>query len=240
VSPKRTLSEDLEGSPIPSTVDKLWEAWYFILCMVENYHDPHAFRYNLNAFIQALRNITFMLQSEDPKPPGFKAWYEARRKEMASNAQLKRFVEARNLVVKQQMLAAKSTLRIGIFRGRRFKLGVGGEVDHFRDSRELLRAAQGFYTGFMIDEEHSALDEQLGVYREWKVPVLGDGEVVLHCEAALRAMARLIEDAHTLWGTTFDASFELPDVARHQVLLETDVAPDLASKWGWLQDANEA
>lgn len=237
--PSRTLSEDLESSPISSTVDKLWEAWYFILGMVSSYHDPHAFRYNLNAFIQALRNVTFMLQSEDGKPPGFEQWYKAKRREMASNPQLKRFVEARNLVVKKQMLAAKSTLRIGIFRGRRFKLGVGGDVDHFRSSHELLRAAQGFFTGFMIDEGHSSLDEQLGVQREWKVAAIGDGEVVGHCADALRALARLVEDAHLLWGTKFDASFELPDVAAQQVLLETDVAPELAKKWGWVRDAGE-
>ena len=154
---------------------------------------------------------------------------------MKANPQLERFVKARNLVVKQQMLASKSDLRIGIFRRREFKLGVGGEVNHFRDSRELLRLAQQFYVGFMIDEEHSALYEQLGVFREWRVEAIGEGEVVNHCVEALRAMGRLVEQAHELWGAKFDGSFEVPDLQSYQVLLESDVEPELLEKWGWLE-----
>ena len=214
-------------------MDKYWEAKYFLFAMIDNYHDPHAFRYNLNAFIQALRNVTFMLQSEETKPPEFVEWYAARTAAMADDLRLRRMVKARNCVVKQQMLESASTLRIGVFQGRRFKLGVGGDVEHFRTSEELLSRAQGFYAGFMIDPEHSHVGEQIGVQREWKVPAIGEGEVVEECAAALRSIAVIVEDAHLLWGSTVDASFELPDLVTLRTLLETDVDPQLAVKWGW-------
>jgi hypothetical protein len=53
--------------------------------MAGEYHDLHAFRYNLNAFVQALRNITFMLQSEEGKPASFEAWYREKQDNMRSD-----------------------------------------------------------------------------------------------------------------------------------------------------------
>lgn len=100
--PPRTLRDDLSSSPITATVDKFWEAWYFLLGMCDNYHDPYAFRYELNAFIQALRNITFMLQSEKSRPPSFKDWYVFQQEKMRSDAhmELDPFQDSRALLEK--------------------------------------------------------------------------------------------------------------------------------------------
>ena len=201
--------------------------------MAAEYHDPHAFRYNLNAFIQALRNVTFILQAEKEKPDGFAKWYENARDRLKADDRLKRFVNARNLIVKRQMLESSSELKVGIFRGRRYKLGVGGDVIHYRSSHEILKTAQAFFVGNMIDEGHSALWEQLGVFREWRVQELGQGEVVSTCCEALSSIARLVEEANSIWGYDFNASFDEPNVADIQVLLESDVDPSLPMKWGW-------
>lgn len=232
----QTLSQDIENSPLPSTVDKFWEAWYFLLAMAGEYHDPHAFRYNLNAFIQAFRNITFMLQSEEKKPSSFETWYDGKRAQMRDIELLKHLVEARNLIVKKSMLAPSSEVRLGLFKGRRFKLGVGGPIDPFRDSRELLRKACNFYIGFYIDEQHSDIGEQIGVWRRWVVEEIGPDEVVAHCAEALAYMARLLEEAHAIWGTSFDASFQIPHPDTFQALLESDVDPSLPIKWGWVKE----
>lgn len=229
-----TLTEDLQHSPISSTVDKLWESWYFILMMLQNYHDPHAFRYNLNAFIQALRNITFMLQSEEKKPEKFDAWYRDKQEAMRANQLLRRFVDARNMVVKKQMLATASFARLGLFRDRKFKLGVGGDVDPFVDSRDYLSKATSFMVGFFLDLEHSAIGEQIGVYRQWSTDAIGEGEVTRHCISALDEMAIIVQEAHTLLGVEFDASFKIPSIENSQVLLESDVDPSLPVKWGWV------
>ena len=69
-------------SPIPSTLDKFHEAFFFLNQTMRSYHAPTEFRFNLNAFIQALRNITFMLQSEENKPERFAEWYAAKQEEM--------------------------------------------------------------------------------------------------------------------------------------------------------------
>ena len=50
--------------PIPATHHKFGEAGYFLAMMVENYHDPWPFLYNFNAFLQANRSVTMMLEKE--------------------------------------------------------------------------------------------------------------------------------------------------------------------------------
>ena len=84
-----------DDCPIPSTHDKYFEAEYFLTRMIKNYHNPFPFQFNLNAFIQALRNVSFMLQSEENKFTGFDEWYQRTRETMRANPLLKRFVEAR-------------------------------------------------------------------------------------------------------------------------------------------------
>ncbi len=121
--------------PIPDTHQKFKEATYFLGKCAEHYHMPAEFQYNLNAFIQALRNTTFMLQSEPSKPEGFGSWYASKQAEMRQNDLLRRFVQARNIVVKQSSLKAQSTACSGLFRGRRFKLGMATSCSALRAVR---------------------------------------------------------------------------------------------------------
>lgn len=237
---RKTLREDLTNSPITATVDKYWEAWYFLLGMCNNYHDPYAFRYELNAFVQALRNITFMLQSEDSRPPSFGDWYASQQEKLRSDVHLKRLVGVRNIIVKQSMLATSSKAHLGLFRGRRFKLGMNMELDPFQDSRALLEKTAKFMIGFMIDEAHSAIGEQVGVHRTWIVPDIGANEVTGHCIEALSKIGKLLEEAHALWNTEFDATFQLPNLDGVFVLLESDLDPTLPTKWGWISSSNQA
>lgn len=64
----QTLAEKVAavGSkcPIPATHDRLFEIHHWWHEMARWYHEPEPFRYRLGAFIQAARNVTFMLQTE--------------------------------------------------------------------------------------------------------------------------------------------------------------------------------
>jgi len=218
--------------PIPSTQDKFNEASYFLGKMIENYHNPWEFQFNLNAFIQAFRNITFMLQAEPNKPDNFKEWYETKQNDMRSNKLLKNFVNARNIVVKQSSLSSKSKAWGGIFRNRKLKLAFGSEVHPFTDTREYLKKMQELLIGFLMDEEHSAIGEQIGVERSWIVEEIGDSEIVLLCNEALNYMGKLLSEAKTLFGKEEKYENIEIDLSSVQVLLETDINPELIEKWG--------
>ena len=232
--PHPTLREQLEATPFPTTVNKYWEAWYFLLGMCEQYHDPYAFRYELNAFIQSLRNITFMLQSEPARPQDFDVWYANEQQLLRADGNLRRFVDARNIIVKQSNLATASKADLGIFRRRQFKLGLNMDLSPFHDSEYLIRKAQEFMIGFMLDPEHSQIGEQIGLRRTWIAPVLGPTEVVGLCASGLAKIGKLLQRVHCHCNTTFDAAFNMPDMDGVFVRLESDIDPTLPEKWGWI------
>jgi hypothetical protein len=222
-----------EALPIPETRQKYQEAEYFLVRCAEHYHFPLEFQFNLNAFIQALRNVTFMLQSESQKPEGFGAWYASKREDMKSNEVLRRFVEARNVVVKQSSLTAKSKAWSGLYRGRRMKLAFQHELPLLADTPWVLEKARNFAVGFFLDEAHSAIGEQVGVERTWIVEQLGSSEVLGNCLSALNYMGALIAEAQRLYGVDSKHEEVELNMPRIQILLETDLDPTLASKWGW-------
>src|ERR1700722_12264473 len=60
--------------PPPQTHRRLVEAHILWHQSLEKYHESDAFLANLNATIEALRNVTFVLQKER-SVPDFDAWY---------------------------------------------------------------------------------------------------------------------------------------------------------------------
>ena len=220
-------------SPIPSTFDKYREAIYFLRMMIETYHFPDEFQFNLNAFIQSLRNITFMLQSEENKPPTFDEWYALKRDEMGASDLLIKFRDGRNLIVKKQMLKRKSVAVVGYFQYRSCKSALKVNVSPLLDSVSILEKAQQLFTGFLIDERHIFEWEQLGVERTWIYDELDDGEIVSLCCQALNFMGELVSQAHSLYGVALEPYICDPNIDHVRVLLETDVDPSLAEKWGW-------
>lgn len=219
-------------SPIPDTHQKFKEAAYFLGKCAEYYHVPLEFQFNLNAFIQALRNITFMLQSEPKKPEGFESWYASKQADMKQSDLLRRFVQARNIVVKQSSLKARSTAWSGLFRGRSFKLGMQHPVPLLTPSAWALERLKA-NVGFFLDDERSQPWEQFGVHRTWVVEELGELEVLTLCLQALNCMGAVVGDAHRFFGADIGITEMELDMVRTQVLLETDVDPSLIVKWHW-------
>jgi len=223
---------DQGESPILHTHQKFKEAAYFLGKCAEHYHVPLEFQFNLNAFIQALRNTTFMLQSEPKKPEGFESWYASKQADMKQSVLLRRFVQARNIVVKQSSLKARSTAWSGLFRGRRFKLGMQHTVPLFAPSAWVLERLKA-NVGFFLDEERSQPWEQFGVHRTWVVEDLGESEVLTLCLQALNYIGAVVGEAHRFFGADNENTVLELDMVRTQVLLETDVDPSLIVKWHW-------
>lgn len=218
--------------PIPDTHQKLKEATYFLGKCAELYHEPAEFQFNLNAFIQALRNTTFMLQSEPNKPEGFESWYACKQADMRQSDLLRRFVQARNVVVKQSSLKAQSTASSGVFHQRRLKLGIQHSLPLFAPSKWVLERLKA-RVGFFLDEAHSQPWEQFGIYRTWVVADLGETEVLGLCVQALNEVGALVAEAHQIFGAAVESFALEVDLLRTQSLLETDVDPSLIAKWGW-------
>ena len=220
--------------PLAQTDDKFSEAHYFMDRMMVEYHDPMAFRYNLNAFLQALRNVTFVLQKDLAHRSGFQEWYPERQQTMRRDPLLHQFVEGRNIVVKQRSLEINSTAVVGFFRRRTLKLGFPMDVPTHLSSKHLVENVAPLSE--FIDAEHSAIGEQYGVRRDWYAPELGEGNVITLCDLAWVKIGQVLSEAHDFAGWHSVPPVEHGHKAEDcDVLLEMDLDPSLPGKWGWVE-----
>lgn len=224
-----------ENCPVPSTHERCVEARYFLIQCLINYHLPQPFLHNLNAFIQSFRNITFMLQSEASESEAFKAWYAIKQKEMKSIPPLRRFVDARNIVVKQSSLTSKSKVACGLFRGRRMKLSMNADIEPFAETSKILEFTAEFVGKLFLGGKHEQVGEQAGVERVWVVEELGEGEVISKCVEAMNYMLALVEEAHHILGGASGFKGISVEMQDFNVLLESDVDSTLPAKWGWIE-----
>ena len=100
--------------PLVPVFSRLQEANRFWHQALAEYSDVEGFRTNINACIQALRNITFVLQNQKDSIPNFDKWYDKWRNYMKSDPVLKWLIEARNRIVKQGDLKTDSIARAAI------------------------------------------------------------------------------------------------------------------------------
>ncbi len=218
--------------PLSETDDKFRESHYFIERMMIEYHNAMAFRYNLNAFLQALRSVTFVLQKELSHWDGFREWYPARQQTMKDDPLLRSFADGRTIVVHQRSLEMNSSAKIGIFRWQTLKLAIGIDVPINVPSQHLLQNITPELK--LIDPEHSAIGEQYGIRREWCAPELGDANVITLCDLAWVKIGQILSDAHDFAGwhsmPPVEHGHKVEDCA---VLLEIDLDPSLPEKWGW-------
>ena len=220
--------------PLTETDDKFGEAHYFIEKMMHEYHEPMAFRYNLNAFLQALRNVTFVLQKDLSHRYGFQEWYMKRQYTMKKDQLLPKFAEGRNIVVKQWSLEMNSKAEIGLFRGRTLKLAFSMDVPVYQSSRHIVENIAPITR--LIEPEHFAIGEQYGVRREWYAPELGEGNVITLCDVAWVKIGQVLSEAHEFagWHSVPPVEHE-HKVEDCDVLLEMDLDPGLPLKWGWVE-----
>lgn len=225
--------EEVDECPLAETHDKLVEADYFIHQMMNEYHDPLPFRFNLNAFLQALRSVTLVLQKEFSSRDGFREkWYPIQQDKMKADPLLRAFRDGRNIVVKQRSLEINSKAEIGVFRYWKLKGGIVTEVPVHVTSKHLLEDVAPKLGGVL--PEHPFLGEQYGVRRTWYVPELGDGNVIDLCDLAWTKIREILSEAHSFAGWHVDPLDEHSHRSdQHEVLLETDLDPSLFEKWRW-------
>jgi hypothetical protein len=185
-----------KSCPTPHTHDKLGEAHYFVHQMVDHYHEPDAFRYSLSAFLQAARNITFVLQSEMSGKVGFDEFWKLRQEEMRANADLKLLNDARVTVVHKSSLIPASSMFIGHFKYGRPKSGLANvPLDPMMESIEALtlgrRASQ------MFEHPHRMWSgEEFGLQRMWALTASPGRELVQFALGTLETVARVFSQTH--------------------------------------------
>ena len=98
---------------ISSSLDRLEEAGWFIRLMEENYHYADRFRWSLNSFLRALKEVQQILTMELQQNKEASR-LKVRREELSSDGLLSILFKQRDIVVHKQMLkpASSGTVRI--------------------------------------------------------------------------------------------------------------------------------
>jgi hypothetical protein len=119
--------------------------------MARWYHEPQEFCYALGAFIQAARNVTFMLQKEKSVFKDF-VWYESWREHAKANQLLKWLHDTRTDFVHCQSLEPHSWLKMRC-------LGEHPTPHNFDDDEDesLIFSVSPFACSLILANDHFRL-----------------------------------------------------------------------------------
>lgn len=172
---------------LESSLDRFQEAHYWIHMLEQHYHQANIFRWHLNVFLKAIKEVPILVAAELQNEKGFKDWFRDQRKRLLADPLIAHFGKQRDFVVHQRMLLPNSSCVVGVTELRGMKLGVGFENDPREDSdvamdRYLRDARENDVLGLLIPDDESIPCVQ----RVWKLGGV-EGEMVDMCaEAWLR------------------------------------------------------
>jgi hypothetical protein len=233
------LVDEKVACPLPVSEDRLMECFHVAQRFDAEYHDPRAFRFNLNALVTAISSVREILQKEMEQRGSVSSWNEIRQP-FKDDLWLNAIKRARNTTLHQKAIFDGSEADVGLYRGRQHKLSIGAKVAGDTHSRVLLEQwIKSDAAELFLDPEHSAIGEQYGVWRRYHIKELSETEDVL--TAVRRGLIRahdMLAVAHQMLGLE---AGHLPDevfltaesLAQVSVLLESDLDPTLPVKWGW-------
>lgn len=189
---------DLAINKITSSFDRLEEAHYRIHSMEHNYHKADAFRWELQSFIRAFKEIPQILTMELQKEPGFADWFRPLRTAIAAEPLIRSFGKIRDGIVHHEMLLPSSQCWVGITKLRGLKLGFNISSDARLDSELVMNRyiyaikddPKDDFMGFLQDDD----DTIPCVQRIWRLTDFPEEEVIDLCSRAWLRMSDLIEE----------------------------------------------
>lgn len=195
---------------IEAALDRWTECHWHIHQMEAYYHEPDLFRYSLNSYLRAVKEIPQILKMELQNHSSFKSTFKPQIDELRADALFDRLAKHRDFIVHQGMLEILSGGMVGTTEGRGFKIGVGFNVAPFESSDEAYeryknacRSNKVFRGAFGPDCDSSPC-----IRREWKLPEFPDRDVL---EVAVSAWGKAGEAIScilvSLGGEPIDVSF---------------------------------
>ena len=191
---------------INSSFDRLEEAHYRIHAMEGSYHRADSFRWELQAFIRAYKEIPQILTMELQNEPGFSNWFKPLHKEVLAEPLIKSFGEMRDGIVHRKMLLPNSQCWVGITKLRGLKLGLNISSDPRLDSELVMNR-------YIYAIKDNPEDDIMGVIQQdedtvpcvqrvWRLTAFPDEEVIDLCSRAWLRMSNLIEQVIKWLGVT--------------------------------------
>lgn len=186
--------------PLPNTHSRLSQTHRLWHQMLDAYDDPEGFRANLNSTIEALRNVTFMLQKEKHAIPEFDRWYTDWREKLKADPVMQWLCEARTIVVHNSDLETQSTAHATVHNNlslARISLELSPLLP-FAAACELI--ASTLPEPFASNKN----DLVLSIERRWIAKQLPDWELLDALAHAYGVLSNIVKEAHERAGSHFE------------------------------------
>lgn len=182
--------------PIRETHRRLAEAHVLWHQTLDNYDNPEVFRANLNATIEALRNTTFILQSEKAAFDAFDEWYGAWRTRLGEHSAAKWLKDARTTVVHQGELESQSSAEIRLVSWRDEVLGRFNVAARATPSQILQDKRLRDLLDHHVGAAEGGKEFAIAIERRWSTPELGGNEILETLAKVYSVISDLVLDAH--------------------------------------------
>lgn len=165
--------------------------------MEENYHQADKFRWSLNSFLRALKEVIQIVTMEVQQNKVVSAWLKEEKERMGSEPLIEFLFKQRDIVVHKAMLKPASNGSVGYTRGRGLKIGLGMPIDPLEDSEiAILKYIHHVaktdldFLGILYTEEDGG-GEYTCVQREWRLQQFPDKELTQLAAEAWERVAQL-------------------------------------------------
>lgn len=197
-------------SHIEAALDRWSECHWHIHQMEANYHTPDLFRYSLNSFIRAAKEIPLILSTELQSHHAYRSDFKPLINSLHANALLSVLHKKRDFIVHRGMLEVLSKGSVGTTEGRGMKISIPfpvkaheGTQDAYERFKEVCRKDK-----FIRSLAGPDCDSWPMIRREWKVPDFPDKELLELSIDAWRLVGEIISQIVVkLGGEKLDLSF---------------------------------
>lgn len=183
-------------SQVEAALDRWLECHWHIHQMEGNYHYPDPFRYALNSYIRALKEIPQILRMELQNHADYRTYFQPAIASARSNALIALLHTKRDFIVHRGMLDVESKGSVGTTEGRGIKISFGFHVNPTESTPE---AYVRFKAHCKSDPTIRSLmgpdcDSWPMIRREWKLPELPETELLEVAVAAWQTTGTLLSD----------------------------------------------
>lgn len=197
-------------SHIEAALDRWAECHWHIHQMEANYHVPDLFRYSLNSYIRAVKEIPQILKMELQNHRNYRADFKPLINSLQSNELMSVLHRKRDFIVHQGMLEVLSKGVVGTTEGRGIKIGIPFAVAPHESTQEAYERFKEVCRNdkFVRNLAGPDSDSWPMIRREWRAPEFPDKELLELTIEAWRLIGEVLSRIVVkLGGEDLDLSF---------------------------------
>lgn len=193
--------EHCEHNKLELSLDRWQECHWHLHQMEANYHEPEPFRYSLNSFIRAIKEVPLKLQNDLQRHSEVRARIKPLQDTVFKNDLFKILGKQRDFIVHHGALNLKSRGQVGTTEGSKIKLSFPFAVHPWETSdeayeryKEICRTDK-FLRGLGPD-----CDSAPALWRTWMIPQFPDRDLLDVAFDAWKLLGELLSGAIEAFG----------------------------------------